>query len=97
MVVLSYTPENATKTNVWVGKGIMYDTGGLSLKGGSNMTGMKRDMGGAAAIFNAFIAAVKTGSVKTNLHAILCLGLNYRFLVLKMNSRKCNWTPIHTP
>jgi hypothetical protein len=44
MVVLSYTPENATKTNVWVGKGIMYDTGGLSLKGGSHMAGMKRGL-----------------------------------------------------
>jgi leucyl aminopeptidase len=33
---------------VWVGKGIIYDTGGLSIKGKFDMPGMKRDMGGYA-------------------------------------------------
>lgn len=33
LAVLSYTPEGATQTIAWVGKGIVYDTGGLSLKG----------------------------------------------------------------
>lgn len=33
LAILSYTPEGATKTIAWVGKGIVYDTGGLSLKG----------------------------------------------------------------
>lgn len=33
LAVLSYTPEGAQKTVAWVGKGIVYDTGGLSLKG----------------------------------------------------------------
>lgn len=33
LAVLSYTPEGADKTIAWVGKGIVYDTGGLSLKG----------------------------------------------------------------
>ena len=32
LVVLSHTPSGATKTIAWVGKGIVYDTGGLSLK-----------------------------------------------------------------
>ncbi len=31
-VVLSHEPEGATKSIAWVGKGIVYDTGGLSLK-----------------------------------------------------------------
>ena len=32
LVVLSHTPPKATTTIAWVGKGIVYDTGGLSLK-----------------------------------------------------------------
>ena len=32
MVVLSHTPKGATETVAWVGKGIVYDTGGLSIK-----------------------------------------------------------------
>lgn len=33
LAVLSYTPPGATTTVAWVGKGIVYDTGGLSIKG----------------------------------------------------------------
>jgi probable aminopeptidase NPEPL1 len=33
LVVLSHTPKDATETVAWVGKGIVYDTGGLSIKG----------------------------------------------------------------
>ena len=32
LVVLSHTPKDAQKTVAWVGKGIVYDTGGLSIK-----------------------------------------------------------------
>lgn len=32
LAILSWTPEGATKTIAWVGKGIVYDTGGLSIK-----------------------------------------------------------------
>lgn len=32
MAVLSHTPAGATETIAWVGKGIVYDTGGLSIK-----------------------------------------------------------------
>ncbi len=32
LAVLSHTPEGATETIAWVGKGIVYDTGGLSIK-----------------------------------------------------------------
>ena len=32
MVVLSHNPKDATETVAWVGKGIVYDTGGLSIK-----------------------------------------------------------------
>ena len=32
-VVLSHTPDGASRTIAWVGKGVVYDTGGLSMKG----------------------------------------------------------------
>ncbi|GCC37134.1 hypothetical protein chiPu_0015635 [Chiloscyllium punctatum] len=75
LAVLSYLPEGATQTIAWVGKGIVYDTGGLSIKGKTTMPGMKRDCGGAAAILGAFKAAVKQG-FKDNLHAVFCLAEN---------------------
>ena len=33
LVVLSHKPEGSTRDVAWVGKGIVYDTGGLSIKG----------------------------------------------------------------
>lgn len=45
-----------------VGKGVVYDTGGLSMKTKATMPGMKRDMGGAAAVLQAFDVAVRTGA-----------------------------------
>lgn len=75
LAVLSFKPQGATETIAWVGKGIVYDTGGLSMKGKSAMPGMKRDCGGAAAILGAFYAAVKSGFTQ-NLHALFCLAEN---------------------
>ena len=59
----------------WVGKGIVYDTGGLSLKGKSDMPGMKVDMGGAAAVLQAFRASVLLGAER-RIDAVLCLAEN---------------------
>jgi len=75
LVVLTHDPPKAKKTITWVGKGIVYDTGGLSIKGKNFMPGMKCDMGGAAAVIGAFKAAVE-GGCKDRLHAILCLAEN---------------------
>ncbi|KAM9859185.1 putative aminopeptidase NPEPL1 [Aulostomus maculatus] len=75
LAVLSHTPEGATQTIAWVGKGIVYDTGGLSIKGKTTMPGMKRDCGGAAAILGAYRATIKQG-FKDNLHAVFCLAEN---------------------
>ncbi|KAM5126731.1 putative aminopeptidase NPEPL1 [Mantella aurantiaca] len=75
LVILSHRPEGATQTIAWVGKGIVYDTGGLSIKGKTTMPGMKRDCGGAAAVLGAFKAAVKQG-FKDNLYALFCLAEN---------------------
>lgn len=57
--VMTYKPANAvnTKPVVLVGKGVTFDTGGLSLKPGDSMVGMKGDMGGAAAVICTLAAA----------------------------------------
>lgn len=59
LVVLSSLNSSANKTVAWVGKGIVYDTGGLCIKTRQGMTTMKRDCGGAAAVLGAFLTAVK--------------------------------------
>jgi leucyl aminopeptidase len=53
VVILEHKPKSgtATKTIGLVGKGVCYDTGGISLKPSSYMHGMKYDMSGAAAVF----------------------------------------------
>lgn len=75
LAILTWDPPGATKTLAWVGKGIVYDTGGLSIKGKTNMPGMKGDMGGAAAVMGAFVAACKL-KTSTRIHALLCLAEN---------------------
>lgn len=75
LVILSHRPEGATYNICWVGKGIVYDTGGLCIKSKATMLGMKRDCGGAAAVLGAFYATVKLG-FNENLHAIFCLAEN---------------------
>lgn len=54
MVRLRYTPKNASGHLVLVGKGVMYDSGGISLKPSNDMHAqMKMDMTGAAAVLSA--------------------------------------------
>ncbi|OSI11607.1 leucyl aminopeptidase [Neisseria zoodegmatis] len=55
---------------VLVGKGITFDTGGISLKPGLNMDEMKYDMCGAASVIGTFCAAVKL-KLPINLIAIV--------------------------
>jgi len=61
--IVEYKPENAKnkKPIVLVGKGVVYDTGGLSLKPtAGSMDVMKSDMGGAAAVIGAiYLAAMQ--------------------------------------
>jgi leucyl aminopeptidase len=56
LVRLEYTHPEATKTVVFAGKGITFDSGGLSLKPSKSMETMKSDMGGAAAVLGALQA-----------------------------------------
>lgn len=50
MIVTEYTPESYEHTIALVGKGVTFDTGGISIKPSANMHLMKSDMGGAAAV-----------------------------------------------
>lgn len=75
LAVLSHQPPGAEKTIAWVGKGIVFDTGGLCIKTKVGMCGMKTDCGGAAAMLGSFYLAVKMG-FKDNLHAVFCLAEN---------------------
>lgn len=75
LVHLRWSPPNPKKTISWVGKGIVYDSGGLSIKNKTGLPSMKGDMGGAAAVLGAFKAAVKL-KVPYEIHAILCLAEN---------------------
>jgi leucyl aminopeptidase len=50
MVHMSWKPAGAKKRLVFIGKGITFDSGGLSLKSAANMGEMKHDMSGAANI-----------------------------------------------
>lgn len=62
LTILEYKPENPQneKPIVLVGKGVVYDTGGLSLKPTPNsMDSMKSDMGGAACVAGAIYLAAK--------------------------------------
>ncbi|MEV2274180.1 leucyl aminopeptidase [Nocardiopsis sp. NPDC049922] len=62
MVQLSYTPENPTEHVVLVGKGITFDTGGLSLKPNDNMMLMKTDMSGSAIVLAVLSALAEVGA-----------------------------------
>ena len=52
-IQITYSPPTPKATLAFVGKGITFDSGGLSLKTAQGMTTMKDDMGGAAAILGA--------------------------------------------
>ncbi|MBQ1087884.1 leucyl aminopeptidase [Streptomyces sp. B93] len=61
LVKLSYTSSKAKKHLAFVGKGITYDSGGISLKPAGHNETMKCDMSGAAAVFAAVVAAARLG------------------------------------
>ncbi|HHC07656.1 MAG TPA: leucyl aminopeptidase [Actinobacteria bacterium] len=61
MVVLRYRPEGASSFVALVGKGIVFDSGGLSLKPPQAMEAMKTDMAGAAAVLAAVRAVARLG------------------------------------
>ena len=72
----SPSPSPAPRKVALVGKGITFDTGGLQIKGGAGMCGMKTDMGGAAAMLGAFRALVTLRPTNIELHLVLCIAEN---------------------
>jgi leucyl aminopeptidase len=88
-----------------VGKGIVYDTGGLSIKATAGMCGMKfdkgrvtrRDMysyfilGGACASLQAFSLIVQQ-SLNITVHSLLCLAGNNPFF--SNSHQRTQWVPI---
>ncbi|WP_422771945.1 leucyl aminopeptidase family protein [Plantactinospora sp. WMMC1484] len=61
LVEVSWRPEGAHRHVVLVGKGITFDTGGVSIKPRDAMRLMRKDMGGAAAVVAATIGAAALG------------------------------------
>jgi leucyl aminopeptidase len=72
LVELRYRPPGAKRHVALVGKGVTFDTGGIDLKRGAGMDGMKDDMAGAAAILAAVAAAAEL-ELPTAVTAILPL------------------------
>jgi leucyl aminopeptidase len=72
LVELRYRPPGAGRHVALVGKGVTFDTGGIDLKRGAGMDGMKDDMAGAAAILAATAAAAEL-QLPTAVTAILPL------------------------
>ncbi len=75
LVRLAYTHAEASRTLALVGKGITFDSGGLSLKPTDAMDWMKSDMGGAAAVLGALAAIAKLGP-KVNVVGYLAIAEN---------------------
>ena len=75
LVKLSYTHPKAGKHLALVGKGITYDSGGISLKPAGHNETMKCDMSGAAAVFAAVVTAARLG-LEVNVTGWLALAEN---------------------
>ena len=59
LVRISHRPARAARQIALVGKGITFDSGGLSLKPATAMESMKSDMAGAASVLGAVVAAAR--------------------------------------
>jgi leucyl aminopeptidase len=70
LIHLLYRPKGKPRRRLaLIGKGVTFDSGGLSLKSTQNMEGMKTDMAGAAAVISAVVAAGELG-IAHEVHAI---------------------------
>ena len=72
LVVMQWNGTKKGKPVAFVGKGVCFDSGGISLKPGSGLMGMKGDMGGAAAV-TGLMLALATRKAKVN--AVGVIGL----------------------
>lgn len=76
LVHMTYTPAGTSRgTIALVGKGITFDTGGMTLKTGSGMVPMKTDMAGAAAVLGA-MRAIAALDLPYTVHGIIAAAEN---------------------
>lgn len=70
LIHLAYKPKNAVKTVSLVGKGLTYDSGGLSLKPATSMVTMKMDKAGACAVLG-MMKAVSELKLNIEVHGFI--------------------------
>jgi len=75
LAVVRYAPEGAEQHLALVGKGITFDSGGLSLKPAASMVGMKYDMTGAATVLAVTLAAARL-KLPVRVTAWMCIAEN---------------------
>ena len=75
LVKVAYSPARAKAKVALVGKGITFDSGGISIKPSGSMETMKSDMAGAAAVLHTVLAAAQLG-VPASVTGWLCLAEN---------------------
>ncbi|GII98063.1 leucyl aminopeptidase [Sediminihabitans luteus] len=75
LVKVSYSPSKPASKVALVGKGITFDSGGISIKPAAGMDAMKSDMSGAAAVLHTVVAAARLG-LPVAVTGWLCLAEN---------------------
>ena len=70
LIHLTYKPKNPKKVISLIGKGLTYDSGGLSLKPGTSMVTMKMDKAGACAVLG-IIQAASQMKLDVEIHAFI--------------------------
>ncbi|MGG5172834.1 leucyl aminopeptidase [Pseudarthrobacter sp. J1738] len=75
LVKVEYSPAKAVRHVALVGKGITFDTGGISIKPALGMGEMKSDMAGAAVVLNTALAAAEL-ALPVKVTAWLCIAEN---------------------
>ncbi|WP_179338883.1 leucyl aminopeptidase family protein [Winogradskyella ludwigii] len=76
VIITEYTPKTDKKVDIaLVGKGITFDSGGLSIKPSTNLHYMKSDMGGAAVVLGVVELAAKL-KLNINIVGIVCSAEN---------------------
>jgi leucyl aminopeptidase len=75
LVKLTWSPSKASRSVAVVGKGITFDSGGLSIKPAKGMETMKCDMAGAAAVLHTVLAAAAL-ELPVSVTGWLCLAEN---------------------
>jgi leucyl aminopeptidase len=75
LLIIEYMAGGNRPPVVLAGKGITFDTGGISLKGNDGMWAMKGDLGGAAVVTGTVLAAARRGA-EVNVVALAALAEN---------------------